>query len=223
MEHVLSSEFDVAEASAGGRMTGYAIRQVNLARVKLEDKILDDITFTRVGLSGGRLAGTTGTGLQFNETSLRSADLSRAHLRNASFLNCEAIEIRCQGALLEDTRFFDSIMSNADFRYCRLLKSRFQSAELYGADFRNSFLSHCTFSDPKMGNASLTRADFRKAMLIDVDLQGANLHAANFEGAVFVRVDIRGANLVRADLRGAAMVGCTMNPGDLDGALTDES
>src|SRR5690606_35495298 len=145
MEHVLSSEYEVAEVVAGGGLSGYAIGQVDLARVNFEDKNLDIVTFTRLGFEGGRLAGSTGSQLQFNESALRSADFQRAHLCDSSFLNCDAIEVRCEGALIEDTKCFDSIMSNSIFRNARLLKCRFQSAELYGADFRNAFCTHCTF------------------------------------------------------------------------------
>lgn len=221
MEHVLSSELDFSDALASGRLDGYAVRQVNLSRVNLEYKELSNVTFTKVGLSPGRMAWLTGKDLQFHETSMRSADLSMVHIEHGNFLNCEAIELNCRGALFEETRWFETTMSNANYRQARLLKCHFQSSELYGACFAQAFFSHCSFSDAKMGNASLTRADFRNAMLIDVDLRGANLHAANFSGAILVRVDLRGANLVRADMRGATLVGCSFNPGDLDDAERD--
>lgn len=218
MENVLSSELDVADAVAGGALDGFAVRQVDLSRVNLERKRLTNVTMTRVNLATGRLHHMTGEDVQFTQSGLRQADFSMSHVRRGSVLNCELIELECTGALLEQVRFYDSIMSNADFQRARLLDCEFKSVELYGATFEQAFLSHCQFSDKKMGNASLSRCRFDKAMLIDVDLRGANLHAASFKSAVLVRVDLRGANLVRADLRGVALIGCTWNPGDLDGA-----
>ena len=70
-------------------------------------------TLTRVGLTGGRMHWLTGEELQISESGLRSADFTMTHIKNGNFVNCEAIELDFAGALLENTRWFKTTMSNA--------------------------------------------------------------------------------------------------------------
>ena len=221
MENVLSSAMDVTErvSIGNGVLDGYAIRSVDLAGINLERRRFSNVTLTRVGLTEARLGRWTGNDVQFSESVLRKIDFSMAHVQRGSFVNCEAFEMNCRGALFEHTKWFESQLPNVNMDSARLIQCEFQSAELYGAQFQGALLAQCRFSDPRMGHASLSRANFQHAMLIDVDFEGANLHAADFTGAVLVRVNLKGSNLVRADLRDVVMIDCKHHSADLDGAL----
>lgn len=217
--HVLSTELDLQEALSSGLLDGYAIRNVGLQRTSFDNKRLNNVLVHRVAMPHLSFVGMRATALQMTESALRGSALMESHFDGLNMLNCEAIECDFSSAVIENSGFYESTLSNASFRRAKLLKTQFQSAELYGASFEQAFMTQCQFSDPKMGNASLTRTNFSRALIIDTSLKSANLHASNFSDAILIRVDLRGANLVRADLRGTTMINCQINPGDLDGAL----
>ena len=218
-QNILSSEMDVQEELSGGLLDGFAIRNVDLRRTSFADRKLRNVLIHRVAMPSLNFEGMNAEAVQWTESGLRGSNLRYTEFDGLNMSNCEAIECNFDETLLQNSAVFESVLSNATFIKSKIVKTTFQSSEMYGVDFENAFLAQCEFTDPKMGNASLTRTNFHRAMIIDSSLKGANLHAANFTDAILIRVDMRGANLVRADMRGAVLIDCKFNPDDRDGAL----
>jgi uncharacterized protein YjbI with pentapeptide repeats len=214
-ENVLEDAYAVAERFQSGGLEGYAVVQADLRRLDLTDGVLTDVQFSKVTLEHVLAVQTTCREVRFEASRLRAFNFDRALVTGSRIMNCQAHEMRLNGACLHHFQVFDTEMANASFRSARLDDCTFQSAELYGADFTGALLMHCRFSDPRMENASLNRARFERALLIDVDLRKANLHGASFKDALLVKVDLRDTNLVRADFEGATMVSC-----DTTGSVT---
>jgi uncharacterized protein YjbI with pentapeptide repeats len=116
---------------------------------------------------------------------LRDADLRRAQLRNAMFVN---------------TNFGGADMRDADLRGSTFVNSRWEETHLHRADFRGADLSAPFFLGTKMRHA-----DFRHAHLYRARFEKANLRRADFSDAtlarpVLIRSCISGARFVRVDL-----------------------
>ncbi|WP_270937962.1 pentapeptide repeat-containing protein [Falsiroseomonas oryzae] len=101
---------------------------------------------------------------------LSGADLSRAHLRDASF----------QRGRLGGTRLVGADATDA----------RFVSADLTGADMTEATLREADFTRATLRGAKLMRTDMRRARLFRADLTGADLTGAELGGA-----DLSGATL----------------------------
>ena len=104
-----------------------------------------------------------------DSSELAGADLSRAHLRDASF----------QRAVLTGAKLIE-----ADG-----VEARFVSAEMAGADLSRAILRSVDFTRANLRGATLAGADLRRATLFradlsDADLTGANLSGANMSGAM---------------------------------------
>lgn len=209
-DNVLQTPLAVHEQVQTGALSGYAVIQVDLRRIELSRRTLDDVTFRKSCLEFVPAEGVTCRDVLFEASRMRGLSLKRGLLTATRIMNCEGHELNLTESCINGLQVFDTPLSNARFSNARLDDCVFQSAELYGARFDSALLVHCRFSDPRMENASLNRAVFRRALLIDVDLRGANLHGADFEEAVCIKVDLRDTNLVRANLEGATFVACDM-------------
>lgn len=100
---------------------------------------------------------------------LAGADLTRGHLRDASF----------QRAVMTGATLIEADAQNA----------RFVSAEMDGADLSRAVLRSADFTRTSLKGAKLNGADLRRATLFradltDADLTGANLAGANLAGAL---------------------------------------
>jgi len=132
-------------------------------------------------LAGPALAGCTdppAPGVEWrrcllDSAELAGADLSRAHLRDASF----------QRAVMTGARLAEADAQNA----------RFVSAAMAGADLTRAVLR----------SADFTRADLKGAKLVGADLRRATLFRADLTGADLTGADLSGANLSGALLGGA--------------------
>lgn len=101
------------------------------------------------------------------------ADLSRAHLRDASFQRGRLMQAKLVAADATDARFV--------------------SADLTGADLTEATLREADFTRAMLRGARLVRADLRRARLFRADLTGADLTGAELAGADFSNVVLDGA------------------------------
>lgn len=100
---------------------------------------------------------------------LSGADLSRAHLRDASFQRAVMTGARLAEADAQNARFVSAGMAGADLSGAVLRSADFTRADLKGA---------------KLAGADLRRATLFRADLTDADLSGADLGGANLSGAL---------------------------------------
>jgi len=96
---------------------------------------------------------------------LSGADLTRGHLRDASFTRA---------------RLGQAVMVGVD-----AANGRFLSADLTGADLTDATLRAADFTRATMRDAKLIGADLRRARLFRADLTGADLTGADLLGADF--------------------------------------
>jgi len=96
---------------------------------------------------------------------LTGVDLTRGHLRDASF---------------QRARLGQAVMIGAD-----ATDARFLSADLTGADMTDANLRETDFTRATLREARLIRADLRRARLFRADLTGADLTGADLTGADF--------------------------------------
>lgn len=128
-------------------------------------------------LAGPALAGCTdppAPGVEWrrcllDSAELAGADLSRAHLRDASFQRAVLRGARLAGADAQNARFVSAAMAGADLTGAVLRSADFTRADLKGA---------------RLAGADLRRATLFRADLSDADLTGADLGGANLAGAL---------------------------------------
>ena len=149
-------------------------------------------------------------------------DLAFAWLPGANILGVTA-----QGGRLSYADFSGSQFSGGEFGGAWLENARFRGCRLDGTSFAMVTTDRVR---PPLRPADapfpsfLMGADFRDAVLVDVDFSGATLIAANFDGALLVRPDFTRATLSAATLRGAVLLapkleGAALKSTDLDGAV----
>ena len=103
-------------------------------------------------------------------------------------------------------------------RHAHILDASFSKCPVSYGHFPGSTLMKVRFSNGPE-ETEMTRVDFSRALLVDVNLSRANLYAASFRGACLVRVNLRGSNLVGADFTGAVMLDVDLSGADSDRAI----
>jgi uncharacterized protein YjbI with pentapeptide repeats len=112
---------------------------------------------------------------------------------------------------------------NADLRKADLSEAKLQGADLAGANLKKAKLLAAVLSksqadagkETNLGNAKLTGADMRMAILSDAILFGADLRRANLASANLSNADLRTANLKGARLRKSNLTGADLRGADL--------
>src|SRR5467141_2177179 len=148
-------------------------------------------------LAEGNLAGTRIRETTFAHTALRKARLRSARLERVELYFCDLNEI--DAAQISARRL--------KIHGCEAMNAVFSGAQLAVARFEDTKLSRARF-DARLGAASMEKADFSDARLIDVSMRGANLIGASFARATLIGVDLRDAALTGADFSGATTIGC---------------
>lgn len=101
------------------------------------------------------------------------ADLSKAQLRDATFLR--------------------ATMTGANFAESDAFRAKFISTRLSGAKFDSARLAEVDFTEADLSGASFRGSDLRGARFFGADLRGADLSGANLRGADFFRAQLGGA------------------------------
>ena len=141
---------------------------------------------------------------------------------DVGLLNCELIESDFSGARWSRTEVFETPLMNVVLDGAHVLDTHLSDSSLSYGRFRGATLMRVRCTGVTAGSPEMTRADFSRALLMDVHLAGANLYGASFAGACLVRVNLRGCNLVDADFRGVTMVETDLSGADLERCRWDE-
>ena len=215
---VVESVTQLRNLAADGELAGKTVRGLTAVpqRLALRDVDLDSVTLERVALI--------------------EADLSNVRLEHAVLKSVDLTGASFQGALLHrvrasDTQIIRGNFTGAEIRRCELgpnlpmqsanltsakiQATTFRQVELSRAVFKNAVLLRSTFADYANGVASLNRASFVEAVLIEVDLHEVSLQGADFSRALLIRCDLRGANLTSAEMVGARFIDCRTEGADL--------
>jgi uncharacterized protein YjbI with pentapeptide repeats len=140
----------------------------NVAALDLSEVVIDKVQLT--GAHFGRVT--------MRDVSLRSTDLSSAHLENGmlvrtEFVNCRMTGVDFSQTSLHDVTFRGCKLDLANFRQadlrrvhmidCTLLETDFTNATLSSVEFQASVLDRTVFT-----HATCKLADLRSSQLIDV-------------------------------------------------------
>ena len=210
------SRVQLERLAAEDRLAGRALRDFAAPAAPLRELDLDGVRLERLDLRQAEGAGARLEHAQLRAVDLRGADFAGALWHRVSAHQCDLTELDLEGAQLLACELSTLRMGRTRFCRARLQRTRFLDAELYSADFSDAILTKCTVEGG--ATASISRARFARATLVEVDLRGVNGYASEFDGALLVRCDLRGANLSEASFRGARLVGCLIEGADLDGA-----
>ncbi len=182
---------------AGGDLDSVTMERVGLVEANLSDVRLEHAVLKSVDLTGARFVGS----LLHRVRAFDNTRLTRAQLTGVEIRRCDL------GPNLA--------MEGCDLTAAKIQASTFRAVELTRAVFKNAVLLRTTFADYANATASLMRASFVEAVLIDVDLHEVNLYGADFTRALLVRCDLRLANLKEATLVGARLIDCRTDGADL--------
>jgi uncharacterized protein YjbI with pentapeptide repeats len=204
-------------------------------------------------LDRGYFRGAQWAGVDLQDATLFSADLTEAHLENASFeqskiqgacfdranllhanlVRCRALNASFQGATLAHAKLWDvkcafASFFDADLSGASLVSGDFAKADFSRARLNGATLMHANLTDAKLEDTDLTNAVLRGARLIRVDLRTARLQGACLEGAALAQAQMEDihwpdAKLLGADLHRAHLTGSRLPRADLRGANFSEA
>jgi uncharacterized protein YjbI with pentapeptide repeats len=225
VDHVIEDRhafLALARGAGQARLVSCDIRRCDLNDLTLESPHFVGSRLNQVGMVRTRLRGAIIERTTLQASALRGADLRDASLLDVGILNCELIETDFSGSRWRRTELFETTFMNAVVDGAHLLDTHFSDCPLSYGRFVGATLMRVRFSGGGPGQPEMTRTDFSRALLTDVNLAGANLYGASFADACLVRVNLRGCNLVDADFRGAVLVETDFSGADLDRAKWDE-
>lgn len=224
MDHVIEDRhaFLALTREAGTALSACEVRRCDLSDLTLPSPSLLGVRMVHVGLARSRLRQAVVERTTLQGTAMRGADWRGCRLVDVGVLHCELIETEFAGSRWRRVEVFETTFMNASFDGAHLLDSAWSDSPASYARFQGATLMRVRFGGGGPGQPEMTRADFARALLMDVSLAGANLYGASFAGACLVRVDLRGANLVDADFRGAVLVGTDLSGADLDRSRWDD-
>jgi uncharacterized protein YjbI with pentapeptide repeats len=220
MSDVIESATQLLMLAEDKELSGKTMRNVVAPGCGLAGADLDSVTLERVSLERGNLSN-----VRLEHASLRSVDLTGVDLERAllhrvrAYDNTIMTEARMAACEIRRCELGPNLrMPKADLSRSKIQGTTFRQAELYGATFKNAILIRCHFVDYGNSTASLTRARFIEAVLIDVDLREVNLYGADFSRALLIRCDLRAARLDEAVMTGARLIDCRTEGADLSSA-----
>lgn len=209
-----------------------ALQSGTLERVDVAAVDLPPLDVGRLHLNHVRLVGTKVVGLHVAElyakrihargVLLRGTRFERAEMHNWDVSASQAQEIQWPGARLQECRFTETPLTNANLQRALVVGCEFAMADLNHANMAESLILHSNFADSRQGGAVLDNANLSGAVLCQVSLRGANLFRASFASAVLIGVDLRDANLVGVTFRDAVLIDCKTERADLGGGAAEE-
>jgi len=179
-----------------GRLVNSAARHVTFERVRLRDTDLSHTRLERLVLADVRLEGCDlANGVwrncsidraEFIECRLTGLDLAEASLRHVVMRQCGAALISLRFAELENSRFEDCVLAEADF----------QDAKLPGAIVRGSDLRGAS-----LYGAHLHGADLRGSLVDDLRIRATDLAGAVIDPIQLVTLARTLASLLGVSVR----------------------
>ena len=153
--------------------------------------------------------------MDLSKANLRELELDGADLSGANLNKAILFRSKLAYANFSKAKLTKAILVDTDLRGANLSCADLRDADLWGANLRVSILTPVGQRVPK-----LSGADFRGAILGEVNLRGTDLSGVNLSGTDLTAADLSeanlsGANLSSADLRGANLNDTNLSDTDL--------
>lgn len=199
LEQMLRGHESYARGERGGQRAVFKF--VQLSRINLSTRLLDDADFTAAAMAGAQLIRTSLRRASFFGADLTLADLRAADCRRADF----------RGAVLRGANLAQANLDEADLRRAILAVCqpgggirRWRPAT---TDPTRSSLRGSSLNGALIDDAQASETDFTNCSLKNARLNGANLKGAVFQNAILSGAEFKGANVADIDLRGAILTG----------------
>lgn len=150
----------------------------------------------------------------FDEVSLKHADLQAQRLPFVSFKRAKLLEANFRHAILPGVILNAAILEQANFEHANLLASDLSWATLIRANLSHALLACSDLSGADLTGANLSGASLSNASLCSANLRNANLAGANLKGTDLSRAILFGARLDPHALKDAILNFTVMPNGD---------
>lgn len=219
LQQMLKGHERFVRGEAGGQRASFKF--VQLGRVNLSSRTLQDADFTAASLKGAQLIRANLQRAAFLGADLSLADLRAADCRRADFRGALLGGANLGGANLDEADLRRAVLAVYDtlkgIRYWRpggplggpttLRGSSLNSAVLDDAEAACADFSSCSLKNARLNGANLKGARFRDAVLSGAEFKGAVLAGVDLQGAV-----LTGVNLADLNLPPEALKGCVCDP-----------
>lgn len=230
------ANFDGNPNLASCDFTGVVATDANFSNTDLSGACLRGATLSRSHLVRAKLRRATFDLANISNARFDQSDLSDAKFRQVeseaaprfalSTLNLTNFE----GANVEESNFDGTVIAHSIFTNAKLARSSwangvtinssmFSGAKLDGSSWPNVTMNTCCFQpQANAAAASLNRADFSEAAIVDTNFASANLSETQFPSAALNNVDLSGCDLSDANFVNARLDSCKASGGRLAGA-----
>lgn len=133
-------------------------------------------------------------------SNFNGADLTGANLRDAFFLESQAIGAIFINADLTMIGSENTLMREADFTGAVLIDGNFTNTDLRDAIFVGASMAGVTFTGAVLSGANMTGADLTEATIDRTGLNETNLTDADLTGATITRTSLSSAVLCRTTM-----------------------
>jgi uncharacterized protein YjbI with pentapeptide repeats len=220
--HAIANAADLRAALQSGQ-----IERADIAATDLPPVEVGAVRMNHVRMMGTKLVGLHINGLHASRVHgrgvlLRATRFERAELLQWDISASQAQEIQWPAARLQDCRFTETPLTNANLQRSILVGCEFALSDLNHANLSEALILHSNFTDTRQGGAVLDNANLSSAVLCHVNLRGANLFRASFQHAVLIGVDLRDANLTGVSFRDAVLIDCKTERAEMSGSTVQE-
>lgn len=220
--HAIANAADLRAALQSGQL-----ERADVAATDLPPLDVGAVRMNHVRMLGTKLVGLHINGLHASRVHgrgvlLRGTRFERAELLQWDIAASQAQEIQWPAARLQDCRFTETPLTNANLQRSILVGCEFALSDLNHANLSEALILHSNFTDTRQGGAVLDNTNLAGAVLCHVNLRGANLFRANFQHAVLIGVDLRDANLTGVSFRDAVLIDCKTERAEMSGSTVQE-
>lgn len=185
--HLVECELEEANLSgldlSGWTFERCALRRADLTGATLVGTIWQSCRAAFANFSGADLAEAVVGASDFNNVSLRRANIAAARFTATRMTGADFHGVKGMGFVFEEVLLVGGRLSGLSFRKETLRRVDLAQADLVGCDFRSTIFEGCSLREANMDRAKFVGADLRGA-----DLGGLTLEdAALFRGAILSR------------------------------------
>jgi len=211
---------------------GLKLRRVSLAKLQMQNMILDKARFAHCDMEGVDLSGSTIKLSSIQDTILNDANLEKTNFLESSLSGLSMESVSLKGSIMKAVRACGIVLrkidaSNVNFQLADLSDVKFISSTFHGTDFREAILRDALFVASDFNKSDFSRADCKRlkfgaatTSFKDVNFSFVNMEEANI---AFLRkcvnCSFRGVNLKDAILHRCKFIACDFTGVDWTNAV----